>query len=124
MIKKIIIFHNYFSYLLLVIEMRIKEGILKDNDISLETLEVDLGNTTLLILEGYKAFAMCGALNVDVYNSEKMKARNVICIRALGVKTLEELYEAKAVEVSEAGINSGLAVGMSVKDCFEALSKK
>lgn len=104
--------------------MRIKEGILKDNDISLETLEVDLGNTTLLILEGYNAFAMCGALNVDVYNSEKMKSRNVICIRALGVKTIEELYEAKAVEISEAGINKGLALGMSVKDCFEALSKK
>lgn len=104
--------------------MRIKEGILKDNDITLETLEVDLDNTTLLILEGYNAFAMCGALNVDVYNSEKMKARRVICIRAVGVKTLEELYEAKAVDISEAGLNAGLAIGMKVKDCFEALSKK
>ena len=53
--------------------MIIKEGLIKDNSIRLETLEVVLDGTTLLILSGYGAFAMCGALNVDIYNTEKMK---------------------------------------------------
>ena len=33
--------------------VRIKEGILKDGSIELETLEVMMPGTTLLILEGY-----------------------------------------------------------------------
>lgn len=104
--------------------MKIKEGILKDNEISLETLEVALDNTTLLILEGYGGFAMCGALDVNIYNTPKMKERKVICFKAVGVKTLEQLYEAEINDVSEYAISLGIYKGMKVKDGFEILSKK
>lgn len=104
--------------------MRIKEGILKDNDISLETLEVFLDNTTLLILQGYNAFAMCGALDVDIYNSPKMKARNVVCFKAVGVKTLEELYEAEIADLSASAIDAGLQKGMRINHAFQILSEK
>ena len=104
--------------------MRIKEGILKDNDISLETLEVALDNTTLLILEGYGGFAMCGALDVNIYNTPKMKERKVVCFKAVGVKTLEQLYEAEIYDLSEYAMSLGINKGMKVKDGFEILSKK
>lgn len=104
--------------------MKIKEGILKDNDISLETLEVYLDNTTLLILQGYGGFAMCGALDVNIYNTPKMKDRKVICFKAVGVKTLEELYEAKIYELSDYAKSLGITEGMKVKDGFEIISKK
>ena len=102
----------------------VKEGILRDNGISLETLEVGLENTTLLLLHGYNAFAMCGALNVDVYNLEKMKDRHVICFRAIGVKTLEDLYEARIEQCSNYANEMGLFKGMRVKDAFKKLSEK
>lgn len=104
--------------------MRVKEGILKDNDISLETLEVSLDNTTLLILQGYNAFAMCGALDVKIYNTPRMMERNVICFKAVGVKTLEELYEAEIADLSASAIASGLQKGMKIKNAFEILSEK
>lgn len=120
--------HNIFLLFLhifiLVIDLIVKEGILKDNDISLETLEVGLENTTLLLLHGYNAFAMCGALNVDVYNSKKMKDRHVICFRAVGVKTLEDLYEAKIEQCSNYANELEIFKGMRVKDAFKKLSKK
>ena len=108
----------------MVIKLKIKEGILKDDNVELETLEVQLNNTTLLILEGYGAFAMCGALDVSVYNSLKMLPRRVLCMKAMGVKTLEELYEAKVYEVSKALEDLGITEGTKIKDAFEILSKK
>lgn len=103
-------------------KMIVKEGIIKDNTLKLETVEVDLGNTTLLVLSGYNAFAMCGALNVDIYNSPKMYERKVICMRAVGVKTLEQLYEAKIEESSNYAKEKGIIPGMYIKDAFKKLS--
>ena len=104
--------------------MIVKEGILKDNDIFLETLEVNLGNTTLLILHGYNAFAMCGALDTNIYNTPKMKDRRVICFKAIGVKTLEELYEARIADLSDYAKTIGLEKGMYIKDAYKIISKK
>lgn len=104
--------------------MRIKEGILRDDSISLETLEVELPGTTLLILEGYGAFAMCGALDVNIYNSEKMLSRKVICMKTVGVKTLEELYEAKITDCCKYAQALDITPGMYIKDAFKKLCEK
>ncbi|MBE6137966.1 MAG: DUF1805 domain-containing protein [Erysipelotrichaceae bacterium] len=104
--------------------MIIKDGILKDDEISLETLEVNLGNTTLLLLEGYNAFAMCGALDVDIYNTPRMLERKVACFKAVGVKTLEQLYEAEIYEASEYAKSLGINKGIRVSEAFKKLSQK
>lgn len=104
--------------------MIVKEGILKDNDISLETLEVNLGNTTLLLLDGYGGFAMCGALDVEVYNIPRMIERHVACFKAMGVKTLEELYEAEVYEASNYARTLGIDKGMRVSEAFKILAEK
>ena len=101
--------------------MIVKEGVIKDNYLSLDTLEVALDGTTLLVLSGYGAFAMCGALNVDIYNTPKMFERKVICMRAIGVKTLEDLYEAKIESCSNFAKLKGIVPGMYVKDAFKKL---
>ena len=119
--------HNFFELCIKYFgdkNMIVKEGILKDNDISLETLEVKLPNTTLLILEGYNAFAMCGALDTNIYNTPKMMDRKVICFKAIGVKTLEELYEAKIADLSNYAKTLGLEKGMYIKDAFKIISKE
>ena len=63
--------------------MKIKEGKLLYDSLELSTLEVELKGTTLLLIEGYNAFFMCGALDVNIYNSPKMLERNVICCKAV-----------------------------------------
>lgn len=113
---------KYFSYIFLGDIMIVKEGRIVDNNLSLDTVEVVLDNTTLLIISGYGGFAMCGALNVDVYNKLAKKGRNVLCMRAIGVKTLEDLYDAKIEDLSDYAISLGLTKGMYVKDAFKKIS--
>lgn len=108
----------------MVIYLEIKKGIMQDNGISLETLSVDLGNTTLLLLSNEKAFAMCGALNVGVYDTPRMVDRKVCCMRCVGVKTLEELYNATIVESSEYAKSIGVYAGMKVCEAFKYLSRE
>jgi uncharacterized protein YunC (DUF1805 family) len=110
------------AYCLVVIFLIVKKDILAKDGLALKTLEVNLPNTTLLIIEGFDAFAMCGALNVDVYNSEKMKARHVVCMRAVGVRTIDDLYNAKIEESSDYAKTIGIIPGMLVKDAFKKLS--
>ena len=46
--------------------MKIKQGLMKRNELELNTVEIELEGTTLLLLEGYGAFFMCGALDVEI----------------------------------------------------------
>ena len=108
----------------MVINVKVKKGIIKYNKLKLNTVDIDLDNTSILIIEGYNAFAMCGALNVDVYNSDKMKDRKVICMRATGVRTIDSLFEAKIESCSNYAESKGIKKDMLVRDAFEILSKE
>ena len=108
----------------MVIELRVKKGKIRYSNVRLNTVDIDMDNTSLLIIEGYNAFAMCGALNVDVYNSEKMIDRKVICMRAVGVRTIEALLDAKIESCSNYAEQKGIKKDMLVRDAFEILSKK
>ena len=104
--------------------MRVKKGNIKYDKIRLKYVDIDMDNTSILIIEGYNAFAMCGALNIDVYNTEKMIDRNVICMRATGVRTIEALLDAKVESCSNYAKTKGIEKDMLIKDAFEILSKK
>ena len=99
--------------------MQIKQGFINKQELELKYVEISLKNTTLLLIEGYESFFMCGALDPSVY-----KEREVICGRALGVKTIEELLNAKIAELSKYAIKQGLSVGMTVYEAFKELSQK
>lgn len=99
--------------------MQIKQGFINKQELELNYIEISLKNTTLLLLEKNNAFFMCGALDPSVY-----KDREVICGRALGVKTIEELLNAKIVNLSNYAFKQGLNVGMTVYEAFKELSKK
>ncbi len=104
--------------------MKVKEGKLVSDGLELNTLEVALDHTTLLIIEGYGGFVMCGALDVEIYNSPKMIARGVICGKAIGVKTIEELYQAELAEVCQYAKAIGWEPGTRVYEAFHILSQK
>ena len=102
--------------------MIVKEGRIVDKGLTLDTLEVVLDNTTLLILSGYGGFAMCGALNIDIYNELAKKGRNVLCMRAVGVRTIEDLYDAKIEDLSDYAKSLGISNGMYVKEAFKKIA--
>lgn len=96
----------------------LQDKIVKDG-LTLNTLEVKLENTTLLLLEGHGAFFMCGALDPAIY-----KDREVICGRAVNVKTLDQLLEKELFETSTYAKNRGITAGMTTYEAFKALSKE
>lgn len=104
--------------------MKIKKGKIREENLTLNYIDIDMDNTSLLIIEGYNAFAMCGALNVDVYNSEKMIDRKVICMRSVGVRSIDALLNSKIESCSNYAKTKGIEKDMLVRDAFEILSKK
>lgn len=99
--------------------MQIKQGLIEKEGLELKYVEIALKNTTLLLIEGYESFFMCGALDVSVY-----KNREVICGKAFGVKTIDQLLNAKIVDLSEYAKTKGLESGMLVYEAFKKLSKE
>lgn len=104
--------------------MKIINEILKRDNIELDSVVIDLDNTKLLVLSGYNAFSMCGALNVDIYNTEKMKERHVIAMRSVGVKSILELYNSKILAVTDYAKEKGIFPGMMVSEAFKLLSRE
>ena len=105
--------------------MIIKKEEINKYGLNLTTLEIEMKGTTLLIIEGYNAFFMCGALDVDVYNSPKMLERKVICGKAVGVRTIDELLHAPIVKLCDYAKSLGFTVVVTDHhDIFKELSKK
>ncbi len=78
-------------------------------------LKFDMEHAPLLVIRAKKGFVMCGYLNMDVANK-----LGDVAVRVTGVKSFEDVLNAKAVDVSEAAKKVGITVGMTGK---EALNK-
>lgn len=87
------------------------------------SMEIYLPKTTLLIVGNDYGYFMCGALDVLLFDSKPhLKDRHVICGRALGVKSIDELLNAKLDIISEEAKNKGVFEGMLVKDALLLIS--
>jgi len=81
--------------------------------------EVKLPKTTLLAIATDHGYIMCGALDVALLNN-KLAERKIVAGRAVGVRTLEELFEAPLESVTYEASARGITVGMKG---YEALEK-
>ncbi|WP_027964339.1 YunC family protein [Halalkalibacillus halophilus] len=63
-------------------------------------IEVELPQTTLLIISNDLGYIMCGALDVDLLNN-KLAHRKIIAGRAVGVRSRDELIYAPLQMVTE-----------------------
>ena len=86
-----------------------------------ECLEVYLPKTTFLIISTSKGFVMCGALDTNIYCTQKMIERGVLCAKAIGVKTIDELYNAKVSSASTKLYELGVKDGMSIKETLQLI---
>lgn len=87
-----------------------------------EGIEIELPKTTLLIIKGKKGFIMCGALNVDVYNTPNMLERNVICASVRGVRTFDDMLNANIYDLSNGMKALGAYKGMRVDEALVYIS--
>ena len=80
------------------------------------SITVTLPKTTLLIVGNSVGYFMCAALDVELFDSKPhLQERKVVCGRAMGVKTIEELINAPLQAVSLAATEKGITTGMLVK---------
>ena len=98
--------------------MRMVPFVLKSGETVLG-VEVKLPKTTLLSISTDKGYIMCGALDVSLLN-EMLRDREIIAGRAVGVRTLEQLFEAPLESVTHTAEALGITVGLKG---YEALHK-
>ncbi len=65
---------------------------------------------------------MCGALNVDVYNTPNMLERNVICASVRGVRTFDDMLNANIYDLSNGMKALGAYKGMRVDEALVYIS--
>ncbi len=76
-------------------------------------LKMDMEHAPLLVIRAGCGFVMCGYLNIDVANK-----LGDVAVRVTGVKSFEDVLNAKSVDVSEAAKKLGIAIGMSAKEAL------
>lgn len=85
-------------------------------------VEVLLPRTTLVAITAGGGYIMCGALDVQLLN-DKLKDREIIAGRAVGVRNFEQLLEAPLESVTDAAAALGIAVGMTGKEAVRLMAK-
>lgn len=80
-------------------------------------IRVELPKTNLLIITNEIGYIMCAALDVSILN-EKLKDRNVIAGRAMGVRTIDELLHSPLESITDASKSYGWEIGMTGKDAL------
>ncbi len=79
-------------------------------------LKMDMEHAPLLVIRAAKGFVMCGYLNMDVANKLGDAA-----VMVTGVKSFEDVLNAKAVDVSEAAKKLGIIIGMPAKEALNRM---
>ncbi|MCZ7383146.1 MAG: DUF1805 domain-containing protein [Candidatus Methanoperedens sp.] len=79
-------------------------------------LKMDMENAPLLVIRAGCGFVMCGYLNMDIANK-----LGDVAVRVTGVRSFEEVLNAKAQDVSLAAKSLGIIVGMTAKDALNKM---
>lgn len=86
-------------------------------------IEVALPKTNLLILTTETGYIMCGALDVELLN-ERLRDREIVAARAVGVKTLDDLLEAPLESVTHTAAEFGIRPGMTGRTALQRMMKR
>lgn len=81
------------------------------------SIEVNLPKTNLLVVTTDKGYIMCGALDVALLN-QRLKNREIIAGRAVGVKTIDELLQAPLESVTHSAELLGIFAGTIGKEAI------
>jgi uncharacterized protein YunC (DUF1805 family) len=79
-------------------------------------LKMDMEHAPLLVIRAGCGFVMCGYLNMEIAN----KLEDV-AVRVTGVRSFEDVLNAKTADVSEAAKKRGIMTGMSAKEALNMM---
>lgn len=79
-------------------------------------LKMDMENAPLLVIRAGCGFVMCGYLNMDIANK-----LGDVAVRVTGVRSFEDVLNAKAQDVSEAARKLGITVGMPAREALNRM---
>lgn len=82
--------------------------------------EAKLPKTTLLVLQTKTGYIMCGALDVGLLR-EKLEDRGIIAARAVGVRTLDDLWNGEVESCTQHAEALGIHPGMPVQDALRRI---
>ncbi|MCL6453598.1 MAG: DUF1805 domain-containing protein [Alicyclobacillus sp.] len=84
------------------------------------SIECQLPKTTLLILQTQTGYIMCGALDISLLR-EKLQHRGIIAARAVGVRTMDELWNGRIESCTQAAEAIGIGAGMPVQEALRRI---
>lgn len=79
-------------------------------------VKVDLPRAPLVMIRAGKGFAMCGYLNMESVNKT-----GEVAVRVTGVKSFDDVLNAKVVNVSDEARKLGMAEGMTAREALEKM---
>jgi uncharacterized protein YunC (DUF1805 family) len=79
-------------------------------------VKVDLPRAPLVMICAGKGFAMCGYLNMESVNKT-----GEVAVRVTGVKTFDDVLNAKVVNVSDKARELGIAEGVTAREALEKM---
>lgn len=79
-------------------------------------LKMDMENAPLLVIRAGCGFVMCGYLNMEIANKI-----GDVAVRVTGVRSFEDVLNAKAVDVSETAKKLGITIGMTAKEALKRM---
>ncbi len=90
---------------------------IKIDNHTFNAVTVLLPKTTLLVVMNDNGYIMCGALDVALLN-ERLRDRQIIAGRAVGVKTIDELLNAPLESITVEAEKLGIQKGMIGRDAL------
>jgi len=81
------------------------------------SIEVELPQTHLSIVECDEGYVMCGALDIGLLR-EKLASRKVVAARAVGVNSLQALLDGRVDSCTQAAESLGIEPGMSIREAL------
>jgi len=78
--------------------------------------KMDMEYAPLLVIRAGCGFVMCGYLNMDIANK-----LGDVAVRVTGVKSFEDVLNAKASDVSEAAKKRGILAGITAKEALNMM---
>lgn len=79
------------------------------------SIECQLPKTTLLVIQTNTGYIMCGALDIGLLRN-KLQDRGILAARAVGVRTMEQLWDGTVESCTQAAENIGIDAGMPVRE--------
>jgi uncharacterized protein YunC (DUF1805 family) len=95
--------------------MPLVEQIRLSNGIALG-VKVDLPKAPLVMIRAGKGFAMCGYLNMESVNKT-----GEVAVRVTGVKSFDDVLNAKVVNVSDEARKLGVTDTMTAREALEKM---